>query len=243
MPILMADASPDECPWGGWAQPNVDWCEEELCGWIVNPADTWSNLAYLAFGLLMIVQARRSGTPQLSFFGPASFLVGIGSFAYHASHTYFFQFFDFVGMFIFCFTVVTANALRLGWIGPERSWRFLGFGVLLFSLLVPILSETRVPIQLLVALLIAGILIQELTIRARTSSQTGKADYRLYGLAWGLLALAGCFSLADVTRTWCDPSRHWIQGHAIWHLLSATSLYVLFLFYRNLREAAGETND
>ena len=146
-------------------------------------------------------------------------------------------------MFIFCFTVVTANALRLGWIGPERSWRFLGFGVLLFSLLVPILSETRVPIQLLVALLIAGILIQELTIRARTSSQTGKADYRLYGLAWGLLALAGCFSLADVTRTWCDPSRHWIQGHAIWHLLSATSLYVLFLFYRNLREAAGETND
>ncbi|MDG2051918.1 MAG: ceramidase domain-containing protein [Myxococcota bacterium] len=238
MPILMVDASPDECPWGGWAQPNVEWCEEELCGWVVNPADAWSNLAYLVFGLLMVIQARRSGNPRVSLFGPASILVGLGSFAYHASHTYFFQFFDFVGMFIFCFAVITANALRMGWIGIERQWRFLGFGVLFFSLLVPIISETHLPIQMLVAVLVIGILVQEITINARPGLENGGVDYWLYGLAWGLLALAGAFSLADVTRAWCEPSRHWVQGHALWHLLSASSLYVLFLFYRRLSQGA-----
>ena len=39
-------ALPPGCPWSGFTPPNVDWCEEELCAWVVNPADTWSNLAY-----------------------------------------------------------------------------------------------------------------------------------------------------------------------------------------------------
>jgi len=33
------------------------------------------------------------------------------------------------------------------------------------------------------------------------------------------------------TRVWCDPTDHWIQGHAAWHLLSAASLVMLFRFY------------
>ena len=192
MPILMVDASSDECPWGGWAQPNVEWCEEELCGWVVNPADAWSNLAYLVFGLLMVIQARRSGNPRVSLFGPASILVGLGSFAYHASHTYFFQFFDFVGMFIFCFAVITANALRMGWIGIERQWRFLGFGVLFFSLLVPILSETHLPIQMLVAVLVIGILGGFTTF-----STFGMESYRL--MEAGQLVTALFYMIGSVT--------------------------------------------
>ena len=37
--------------------PNVDWCERELCALVTNPANTWSNLAYFAFGVAMLLQA------------------------------------------------------------------------------------------------------------------------------------------------------------------------------------------
>jgi hypothetical protein len=42
------------------------------------------------------------------------------------------------------------------------------------------------------------------------------------------------FSLADVTRPYCDPSNHWLQGHAIWHRLTAASLCAMFRFYERL---------
>lgn len=235
MPKLLAPPLPDGCPWSGWTPPNVDWCEEELCEWIVNPADTWSNLAYVIFGVLMWYRASRAGDARLALFGPASVAVGICSFVYHASYTYFFQFFDFLGMFLFCFTVITVNALRLGWITLRRQWVFFAAGVGLFSALVPALSQTRIPIQILVAFLIALILGQELVIRRR--ARPGATPYGLFFLALALLAAAGAFSLADVTRVWCDPRNHWLQGHALWHLLSAASLYTLFCFYRRLPKA------
>jgi len=236
MPKLMVDPLPPGCPWSGWTPPNVDWCEEELCGWIVNPADTWSNLAYVVFAVAMARRARGRGSDVLSLFAPASVIVGAFSFAYHASYTYFLQFFDFVGMFLFCFVILTANALRLGWIRREQRYAFLIGGVVLFSAFVPLLGETTIPIQSLVALLITAILAQEGSARRRAGQ--GAVDYRAFHVALALLAAAAAFSLADVTRAFCDPTDHWLQGHAIWHVLTAASLYAMFRFYEGIEDRA-----
>ena len=106
--------------WSGFTPPNVDWCEQELCAWVTNPANTWSNVAYLVVGIWIWRRARRSGRPELQLFGPATVAVGVFSGIYHASYTWALQLFDFVGMFLFCFLVLTSNALRLDWIRPER---------------------------------------------------------------------------------------------------------------------------
>ncbi len=231
MPPLLAPPLPPGCPWSGFTPPNVDWCEEELCALVVNPADTWSNLAYLAFGLWMWRAARSSGRPDLARFGPASLAVGVFSFVYHASYTWMLQFFDFVGMFLFCFLVIAANARRLGWIAPQRETALYLAGVAGFSALVPLLFHAGVPIQGLVFVLIVFGVAQELTLRRRAPSA---GDYRWYGLALALMAGASVFSALDVTRVWCDPANHWLQGHALWHLLSAACLAALFAFYRGL---------
>lgn len=236
MPLITAPPLPDGCPWSGWTPPNVDWCEEQLCSLVVNPADTWSNLAYVAFGVWMILETRRvpreRRPPSLALFGPASIAVGVFSGIYHASYTYFFQFFDFVGMFLFCFTVITANALRLGWVEPPRRVAFLLAGVLGFSLLVPLVGQTRFPIQGLVAVLIGVIVVQEARLWRRS-----RVRHALFALALALLGAAAAFSLVDVTRVWCDPANHWLQGHAFWHVLSAAALYALFRFYRQIGES------
>jgi hypothetical protein len=201
---------------------------------VVNPADTWSNVAFIALGLLMVVAARAERSDTLGLFGPASILVGLFSLLYHASYTYFFQFFDFVGMFVFCFAVITANALRLGWIGAARKVHFYVVSVVTFSLLVPIVSETSVPIQILVALLIAVILGQEAAAAWRRRPSDPPTRRVFFFVALALMTGAGVASLADVTRTWCQPTNHWIQGHALWHVLSAAALYSLFRFYQQI---------
>jgi hypothetical protein len=231
VPSLLAPPLPPGCPWSGFTPPNVDWCEEELCAWVTNPADTWSNLAYLAVGVWMIARARGSGRSELKLFGPAAIAVGIFSGVYHASYTWMLQFFDFVGMFLFCFLVLTLNALRLGWIGPPRQLAFFLGGTAAMSALVPVGFAAGFPIQALVFFLIVAMLGQERALRLRDGPG---ADYRPYVTALVLLTAAAVFSALDVTRTWCDPQNHWLQGHAAWHVLSAGALAALYRFYEGL---------
>lgn len=232
MPRLLAPELPPGCPWSGWTPPNLDWCEAELCSWVTNPAGTWSNLAYVVLGVWMWHLARRSGRPELRLFGPASVAVGVFSGIYHASYTFFFQFFDFVGMFLFCFVVITLNAERLGWIGARRRTAACLGGVAALSALVPLGFQIGFPIQALVFFLILGMVAQEWALRTRVAAGT---RYGAYWLALGLIGAGAVCSALDLSRAWCDPDDHWIQGHAAWHLLSAASLPALYHFYAGLR--------
>ena len=197
----------------------------------MNPADTWSNLLYIALGVWMWRATRRQGRPDLALFGPASIAVGVFSFAYHASYTWALQFLDFVGMFLFCFTVLARNASRLGWIEPRREARFFALGVLGASALVPVLFELGVPIQLTVAACIAVALGQEAALRRRAR---GVAFPRSYFVGLALLGAAALCSALDVSRVACDPRNHWLQGHAVWHVLTALALLAFFQFYAAL---------
>lgn len=44
------------------------------------------------------------------------------------------------------------------------------------------------------------------------------------------LVVAECFSLADLKRIWCDPGGL-LQGHAVWHVLSACAFPMLYRHY------------
>ena len=55
-----------------------------------------------------------------------------------------------------------------------------------------------------------------------------------FAVALALISAGAVFSLLDVTRTWCDPTHPVLQGHAIWHVLSALSLGAAFLHFRQL---------
>ena len=177
--------------------------------------------------------ARGSRSRALRLFGPASIAVGVSSLVYHASYTYFFQFFDFVGMFMFAFLIVVLNSLRLGWFSDRAAPWVWAAGVLLFSALVPVLTAANVPIQLLVLALIMTSLVQEALLVRRSRAL---ADYRVFAVALALITVAATCSAMDLTRIWCDPSDHWLQGHAVWHVLTALSLMALYVFYVPLLE-------
>jgi hypothetical protein len=87
------------------------------------------------------------------------------------------------------------------------------------------------PIQGFISLLTLLIVITEL-VNHRRSRQVSPYPLGLFFGSFALLIAAATFSALDVTRKWCDPKDHVLQGHAVWHVLSAASLLVSFFHYR-----------
>lgn len=226
---------PAGCPWADWAPPNLKWCEDNVCGWITTPANTWSNVAYFVAAWLIWREARHAKAAELRWFAPAALALGLGSFAYHASYTFAFQVLDFVGMYLVIFLFIVMNLRRAGVATPGTAPRYYAAGVLALTGAMLAMARYGLPYQLTVLVLAGVILVQELRL-PRPAAAAAYADLRL---AWGFFAAALACSMLDLTRVLCDPSNHWLQGHAVWHVLSALGIHRGFRFYSAL-DRAGE---
>ncbi len=63
------------------------------------------------------------------------------------------------------------------------------------------------------------------------SSTIQSIRYRYLGAFYLVFLPAFALWLLDEQKIWCNPDIHWINGHAVWHLLSAVGLYFLYRFY------------
>lgn len=229
---------PESCPWSALASygpPNIKWCEARLCAWVNEPANAWSNLAFVAVALVIVWVARRdrqardADAPVLRRFAPTVALVGLGSFIYHASNTYLTQLLDFLGMYLFCGLLLGLNAARLGWLAPRRVMTVVSLGALGLTVVTAVVVRFGAPIQLNIAVLVAAIVI--------TEARCGPARRGAFYLALALLLAGVVASFLDASRRWCDPGDHLVQGHALWHVLSALSLLAAYFHYRRLGPA------
>jgi len=226
------------CPWYDLHAnhpPNVDWCEEKLCSWILTPFNTWTNLGYILVGLWIWWKMRNSKSRVLGFFGPAVFIVGITSLVYHASLNFYTQIFDFLGMYVFCVLLVMFNlsrskegvtvfGLRLKWPEPPRAIRAFWGWTIAITVLTTVASMVHFPIQLFVFILILLIITTEL-------KQTAPSR-KYFWLTVLCFLIAAIFSALDVSRILCNPQNHYFQGHGIWHLLGGLALFFSFFHYR-----------
>ncbi len=97
-----------------FGEPNVKWCEAQFASWVTEPANTWSNLAFIVAGLVMLPFAKGERSLWLRLFGPSMLVLGVWSGLYHASFTFFFQVFDFLGMFLVLLCPLCIALERLG---------------------------------------------------------------------------------------------------------------------------------
>ena len=96
----------------------MHFCEELTHGLLVQPANAISSLSFCVVGVYLwrIVRERNI----LLLFPISAVLVGITSFLYHASWTFFFQVFDVSSMFMLSCLLLSFNAWRLKLITEER---------------------------------------------------------------------------------------------------------------------------
>jgi hypothetical protein len=227
------------CPWeplSSFWLPNVRWCEAQLCSVVVEPANTWSNLAYVIAGIALLWLGARRAERTLRIFGVAEIVVGISSFAFHMSFSGVLQVFDFFGMYVFTNLLLGLNLVRLGRLSRHRFWSVYATSVVALTGLTVALRFTSFPIQGVVFVLILAIVATEFMQRPQAG-----LDRRLFLAALATLAVAAGFSAADLTGVFCDPDDHFVQGHAIWHVLGALSLVFAAFFYRRFPDLWDDT--
>lgn len=221
------------CPWYDITEktgaPNIKWCEETLCTWVSEPANTYSNIGYMVVALILVyLGIKHRHNSNMRQYGPIIFFMGAMSFFYHQSNFYPSQILDFVGMFFFVGWALGMNLVRLGKLKYKNLiWFNLGLGTF-YTLAMHAMYLTDIKFQGIV--LVSGFAIITTEIKARNLV---KVHYKWFFTTLTTLIVAFGFSISDGKRIWCDPTQHgWFsQGHAVWHWVASIAMLTLYLHY------------
>lgn len=230
--------------WFGPSRGEEMWfCERVRPGFIKQPANTWSNFAFIITGVYIGWLSYKNkftahNLMTASVFYPIFFasivvFLGPGSMAMHGSNTDWGGFVDLLSMFLIS-SFIFVYAMR-------RLFKFNDtFFVILYFLMVVVSSwinrqpfNASTPFITLSEYIFAAQLIlsfpAELYIRfvQKTNSTV------IRGIA-SVLTMCTAFLIWNLSRTsdswFCNPDSL-IQGHAIWHILNAIAAYFLFMYY------------
>lgn len=217
------------CPWSNWQPATLQWCERSLCEWIREPANTWSNLAYVFVGILLFYHSRKQHAPHLGLLGFFSALIGLMSGFYHASGTFVGEVLDFSSMFMMATYSVCANFARLyGW--SYQRLRTVALSVLISCIALLIIFQ-NIGIELFAALLWITFLLEWRIIK----KVPGKINHKpLLGFIAFFATAYGVWNL-DHHRIICHPDFHWMNGHALWHILTAVGIWYVYQFYAQFK--------
>jgi len=217
--------------------PDIKHCEANLGGWIAAPANTWSNLIYLAVGLWIMSRSAKRSALSAGGLGPVSIAVGATSFVFHASYTFAGQVFDYAGMFLLMGWALARGLMRAGILSEKGALRFwFGlFGASLAALLA--FRAAGWGIQTIMIVQAVAFAVLELRL------MLVKRDAPEYASFWTMLLLLVaayvCWHL-DHTDFACRPENHWLQFHAIWHLLTAAAFVAAWRFHKGVDDRDAE---
>lgn len=219
---------------GKWGWANVDWCEATVIGYITEPANTWSNIAYFMVGTYIFLKNRKETHPLLRLMPIAMIALAFLSGFYHATNAWITQFGDFLGMFLVASIPLLINLEKLGMkkAGTIPSYLLL----VTISCIVTLLGRMMdLPYQSIIVVFFVSIMMTEFFL-AKDSSLT---TYRNLFMCFGFFGVAISFSALDVSRTMCDPHNHMIQGHALWHCFSAVGVYFAHAYAKQSLQREG----
>ena len=222
----------------------VEYCEfDQVDRFFRQPMNTYSNLIYFFFGTLLLgiagEDARQKGNParnRLENFPMLSALLGgcmvylsVGSAFFHASLTYAGQRVDMNGTYAVLLTLAGIglyHVLTKLTLTPTQKTGWVLLVVALIVLFLPVSlwipSSRLVPALLL---LINGLmLINYAQFRKERSLSVAF-------LSLVLIVVAIRVRTLDVQKVDCDP-HSLVQGHALWHGLTALSTFCTYAFFR-----------
>lgn len=216
---------------------------------VVQPSNTWSNLAYLLVGVTCISIGVRdhkydgrlqvgnllAQRPAFSFLiGFSAIVLFIGSFMYHASLTWFFQKLDQNGIYFIIISLFAYNFYKIKPTviikGEERSTHPI---FLLGAIATMVLFFTvvwRINIMYLFPSLIISFFALNI-INNKVFRDIRKPHTKILRAGGVSLLLASFVWIMDVTDVWCIPTSI-LQGHALWHILTASAILIIYLYYR-----------
>ena len=216
------------CPWSAYTPATIAFCERRLCAWVVEPSNAWSNIGYVLVGLWILQRCRPwPGNPRTAI-GIAAILLGLGSFAFHATGVRVFEVVDVSGMYLMSGLGVTFALARLFAWPATRSVTFFVGVVLASSLLMIGLGNDGIVVFGVQIFTVVG-----LEVALRHANPPGAVTWLLRSV--GAVSLGFVIWLTDLHGPLCDPDNHLVTGHAVWHVLTALSLAFFYRFQEHVQ--------
>lgn len=213
-----------QCPWDSFQHATVRFCEERLCSWIVEPANSWSNIFYILVGLYIVRLSLKDQKPKLSYIGICNILVGMGSTIFHGTGTFFGEFLDLSAMYLISGLMIMLVVKRLlNWdytraISCSFCFAVLNAGLLYYFNKLGILIFT------------AHVFFYLSLLWYYKKSRSPVVQWKYLLIMLGLFIFAFFSWTLDITGLWCNPHNHFINGHSIWHIVNGFCLYWLYRF-------------
>ena len=201
---------------------------------IVQPTNSWSSYGYAFAGFLMIILSQARGWASgfhrhaAAWFGVTAIFVGLGSVLLHATLTLWGQFADVMGMYMVSGFMLVSAVAR--WRNMSARGALILYLSVVAGLLAVLYLVPEVRRSLFAVVLLAAIAVEMIFARRRRPGV--RVSYYLLGIV--IKAVAFTIWNLDQHGLVCAPESVF-QGHAVWHLLGATSLWFTFLYYRSER--------
>ncbi len=210
------------------------------------PVNTYSNLIFFFYGMVVFQLGwkdwkaftnREANTvrkfPYLSLLLAANFIyLSLGSAFFHSSLTWIGQRMDMNATYGLTLSLIGIGLVQVS-VKKEVSSRMqlgiVGGLLLLIASFLPLalqISSSILLPSLFLILLVLGI-INYFQYSAQRIPVLG-------GLSFMLLVVAIQIRALDVAKVNCDPMSIW-QGHALWHLLTATSSLFMYFYFRRVK--------
>ena len=236
--------------WLGAGGNSAHFCEYNRWNMlIIQPSNTWSNFGFLIVGLILIsigikdhYYRNREEINNLIAKHPAfTILIGlglihlfVGSFFYHASMTLAFQKMDITGIYAIFIAVFTYNAfkafpfVRIGSRIHSTHKVLIAAGIALNILFFVEIWKWN--INIVFPVMIVGLAALNIVNMRRKSI---RKNYKQYIVSSGITMLAAAtIWILDRSDVICMPTSIF-QGHALWHMLCALAILLLYFYYRS----------
>jgi len=210
------------------AVPSSVDCEVASGGWLSQPANAVSSLAYVVAGLWVMFWARRHADVDLRLavgYGLAVFLTGLGSADFHGTQSPAALFLHDYGLSAtLLFIVVFDVAMMRDW-ERARQWATYLAAVVTVGVVLLVAPTLGAPLVGMVALAMVvaegWVLITGQRSWWRPGASPEAAAYSMAVLA--LLVGVVVYVPSRTDGVLCDPDSL-LQGHAAWHVLTAVAL-------------------
>jgi len=222
-------------------------CEAPRPGLVRQPANTFSNLGFVAVGLAIATARGRlragrttatsnpltTGTLLPTLASLAVALLGPGSMFLHASLTGWGGTLDVLSMYLWVTFAIGYAALRAASLSLIA---FLALYAVLFAAAGWSKLGTSVSSDVVFGLLTAGFVLGEGAVWRRRLALRQERRWLVLALLCFLAAFALWLPSRRPDGALCDP-HSLLQGHAAWHLLCAAAAGSIWLYWRSERPA------
>jgi hypothetical protein len=220
----------------------ANFCEAPHDGLIIQPFNTWSNLGFIFTGLFIGFALSKGAysknknaltqkTFYATFFATLVVLLGPGSMAMHATTTSVGGYLDMLSMYLVAAFIAAYAIERFFSLSPLQF--LIVFGSVVAICLYFQTLPYKIPVVgfmgsfiFAVFLIIGGVFE---TLNSFVRKMQHEIKWGIYSVVAMLLAFL-IWNLSLSTSPYCDPSTI-VQGHGIWHILNAVSVYCLFRYY------------